>query len=124
MHWSFPACTVMSAASPRADDPGQDGDPGQDAATAEREHLALLDAVITGIFHAGLSLQTAIGLPAETAGQRIEAALGDLDDIIREIRGTAFAPPAAGRGADRGPAAITRLSRDREEPCGQGPATR
>ena len=74
--------------------------PARDAATAE--HAELLDAVITGIFHAGLSLQAAAGLPAETAGQRIEAALGDLDDIIREIRRTAFAPRGLPRPAPPG----------------------
>jgi PAS domain S-box-containing protein len=73
--------------------------PARDADTAEQDHLELLDAVITGIFHVGLSLQAVVGLPAETAGQRIEAALGDLDDIIREIRRTAFAP----RGRPRSP---------------------
>ena len=81
--------------------PRHDG-PARDAATAEQQHAELLDAVITGIFHAGLSLQAAIGLPAETAGQRIEAALGDLDDIIRGIRSTAFAPRSLLRPAPPG----------------------
>jgi anti-anti-sigma factor len=63
----------------------------RDAAAAQHEHLRLLDAVITGLFHAGLSLQAAAGLPADGAGQRIEAVLGELDDIIRQIRGAAFA---------------------------------
>ncbi|HEY5397441.1 MAG TPA: hypothetical protein VIL16_18810 [Trebonia sp.] len=44
-----------------------------------------------GHFHAGLGLQIAMDLPAEAARRRIEAALADLDDIIRETRGTAFA---------------------------------
>jgi anti-anti-sigma factor len=63
----------------------------RDAAAAQQEHLQLLDAVITGLYHAGLSLQTAVDLPADAARQRTEEALGDLDDIIRQIRGTAFA---------------------------------
>ena len=46
-------------------------------------HPQLLDTVITGMFRAGLSLQTAADLPADAVRQRIDAALGDLDDIIR-----------------------------------------
>jgi PAS domain S-box-containing protein len=76
--------------------------PARDTATAEQQHAELLDAVITGIFHAGLSLQAAASLPAETARQRIEAALGDLDDIIRDIRRTAFAPRGLPRPAPPG----------------------
>ena len=92
---------VIRDLSPARHDDG----PARDAATAEQQHAEQLDAVITGIFHAGLSLQAAAGLPAETAGQRIEAALGDLDDIIRDIRRTAFAsrglPRPAPPGDDR-----------------------
>ena len=62
----------------------------RDAAAAQREHLRLLDTVITGLFHAGLSLQTAADLPADAARQRIDDALGDLDDIICQIRNAAF----------------------------------
>ena len=65
----------------------------RDAAAAHREHLRLLDAVITGLFHAGLGLQAAEGLPADAARQRAEAVLGELDDLIRQIRGAAFADP-------------------------------
>jgi PAS domain S-box-containing protein len=64
-----------------------------DAAEAQREHLRLLDAVITGLFHAGLRLQTAEGLPTDAARQRTEAVLDELDDLIRQIRGVAFADP-------------------------------
>ena len=46
-------------------------------------HPQLLDTVITGMFRAGLSLHTAADLPAEAVRQRVDAALGDLDDIIR-----------------------------------------
>jgi anti-anti-sigma regulatory factor len=63
----------------------------RDAAAAQQEHLRLLDAVITGLFHTGLSLQAAAGLPGDGAGQHVEAALGELDDIIRLIRSAAFA---------------------------------
>jgi PAS domain S-box-containing protein len=80
----------------------------RDADAARQEHLLLLDTVITGLFHAGLSLQAAADLPAGAAGQRAEAVLGELDDIIRLIRGAAFAdrsqpapPPPRAPGADR-----------------------
>jgi anti-anti-sigma factor len=75
--------------------PGQAGDlagPARDAAAAQQEHLELLDTVINGLFHAGLNLQTATSLPAESARQRIEAALEDLDGVIREIRSATFSP--------------------------------
>jgi hypothetical protein len=45
------------------------------------------------LFQLGLSLQAAIDLPADMAGQRIEEALAQLDDTIREIRDTAFTTP-------------------------------
>jgi anti-anti-sigma factor len=63
----------------------------RDAVTERQEHLRLLDSVITGLFHAGLSLQASMELPADAARQRTEAALSVLDDIIRQIRGTVFA---------------------------------
>lgn len=80
----------------------------RDAAAAQREYVRLLDEVITGLFHAGLSLQSSAGLPADAPGQRTNAVLGELDDIIRQIRGAAFkertrpspAPPYA-PGDDR-----------------------
>jgi anti-anti-sigma regulatory factor len=62
----------------------------RDAAAAQREHVRLLDEVITGLFHAGLTLQSSAGLPADALGQRTDAVLGELDDIIRQIRGAAF----------------------------------
>jgi anti-anti-sigma factor len=76
----------------------------RDAATERQEHLRLLDAVITGLFHAGLTLQASLELPADAARARAEAVLDVLDDIIRQVRGTAFAvasgqppPPAPSR---------------------------
>ena len=60
-------------------------------AAARQEHLQLLDSVIAGLFRAGLSLQTSAGLPADVARQRTEAVLGELDDIIRQIRGAVLA---------------------------------
>ena len=53
----------------------------------------LLDTIITRLFQLGLSLQAAIDLPADMVGQRVEEALGHLDDTIREIRDTAFTTP-------------------------------
>jgi anti-anti-sigma factor len=53
----------------------------------------LLDTIITRLFQLGLLLQGAIDLPADTVGQRIEGALGHLDDTIREIRDAAFTTP-------------------------------
>jgi hypothetical protein len=61
-----------------------------DAGAAQQEHVRLGGAVISGLFRAGLSLQAAVGLPADAARLRIEAVLGELDDIIRQIRSAAF----------------------------------
>jgi len=60
------------------------------AAEAEQERVLLLNAVISGLSRAGLSLQTAAGLLPSDARQRIEAVQGDLDDIIGQIRGSVF----------------------------------
>ena len=56
----------------------------------DHQHRELLDTVITGIFHAGLSLQTTADRSPDLTRQRIEAALGHLDDTIRQIQDTAF----------------------------------
>ena len=65
------------------------------AVTAEQAHRGreLPDMIITRLFQLGLNLQTAIDLPADMAGQRIEEALAHLDDTIREIRDRAFTIP-------------------------------
>ena len=70
-------------------------DLARSAVTAEQAHggRELLDTIITRLFQLGLSLQAAIDLPADMVGQRIEEALGHLDDTIREIRDTAFTTP-------------------------------
>jgi anti-anti-sigma regulatory factor len=59
---------------------------------AEQAHrrLELLDTVITSLFHIGLSLQVAMDLPADAVREHIAAAIGCLDDTIREVRDTAF----------------------------------
>jgi anti-anti-sigma factor len=63
------------------------------AAVAEqaRRGQELLDRVVNGLFHVGLSLQAASDLPHEAAMQQIADALGRLDDTIGEIRDQAFA---------------------------------
>jgi anti-anti-sigma factor len=51
----------------------------------------LLDRVVTALHQVGVGLQTAVELPRDTATQRIEEALGTLNDLISEIRDAAFA---------------------------------
>lgn len=62
------------------------------AVTAEQEHRArdLLDTIVTALFHVGLSLQASMDLSAEATRQRITEALGHLEEIIGQIRDTAF----------------------------------
>ncbi len=52
------------------------------------EHAGdLLDSVVNGIFTAGMSLQSAMGLPLpETAAQHITEAVRHLDEVIRHVR--------------------------------------
>lgn len=64
--------------------------PARDAAAAERECLQLLNAATAGMVRARLGLQATLNMPGDVARQRTEEILGDLDDIIRQIRGTAF----------------------------------
>jgi hypothetical protein len=81
------AARPPAAAGARAEDvPGGSGD----IAAAQQANLQILDAVITGLFPVRLSLQAALDLPADPARKRIEEALDDLDDVIREIRDTVF----------------------------------
>jgi len=70
-------------------------DLARSAVTAEQAQSGreVLDTIINRLFQLGLLLQAAIDLPADTVGQRIEEALGHLDDAIREIRDTAFTTP-------------------------------
>ena len=53
----------------------------------------MLDAVVTGLFHAGLGLQAAEGLPADAAWQCTREVASELDDIIGQIRAAALAEP-------------------------------
>jgi anti-sigma B factor antagonist len=64
---------------------------GGQAAITPAGTRELLDTVITSLSNVGLSLRAAADLPAEATRQRIAEAIGHLDEIIREIRGTAFA---------------------------------
>jgi anti-sigma B factor antagonist len=81
------AARPSAAAGVRAEDvPGGSGD----IAAAQQANLQILDAVITGLFPVRLSLQAALDLPADPARKRIEEALDDLDDVIREIHNTVF----------------------------------
>jgi anti-anti-sigma factor len=80
------------------------GDMVRAAAVADQGRRAreLLDRVASGLFHVGLSLQTAIELPHDAAVRQITDALHRLDDAIREIYDHIFAgrdqdePPASG----------------------------
>lgn len=56
---------------------------------AERSR-ELMDRVVGGLFHAGLSPQAAAGQPAEVARERISDALRRLDDAGHEIRDHVF----------------------------------
>jgi anti-sigma B factor antagonist len=64
---------------------------GGQAAITPAGTRELLDTVITSLSNVGLSLRAAADLPAEATRQRIAEAIGHLDEIIREIRGAAFA---------------------------------
>ena len=57
----------------------------------------LLDRVVTGLYHAGLSLQAASGQPAHTAREKISEALQHLDDAVHDIRDHVFrsGPPGS-----------------------------
>jgi PAS domain S-box-containing protein len=56
---------------------------------AERSR-ELMDRVVGGLFHAGLSLRAAADQPAEVARERISDALRRLDDAVHEIRDHVF----------------------------------
>ena len=79
----------VTADLPRADL----ADLARAAAAAEqaRRGRVLLDRVVNGLLHVGLSLQAAIDLPHDVAVQQIADALRRLDDTIREIHDHMFA---------------------------------
>jgi signal transduction histidine kinase len=51
----------------------------------------LLDAIVTGLFAVGLSLQGALDSPSDAARERVSEAARRLNEIIREIRDAVFA---------------------------------
>lgn len=61
-----------------------------------RRTVELLDRVADRLFHVGLSLQVAAGLPGDVARERLAAALDQLDEAIREIRDYAFTSGPSG----------------------------
>ncbi len=81
----YPSLEAAVAAGP------SDGN-GDAVPPAEQAHrsLELFDTVVTNLFHAGLSLHVAMDLPADAARERIAAAVGYLDETIREVRDYAF----------------------------------
>jgi anti-anti-sigma factor len=81
----YPSLDAAVAAGP------PDGN-GAAVPPAEQAHrsLELFDTVVTSLFHVGLSLQGAMDLPAGAARERIAAAVVSLDEIISEVRDTAF----------------------------------
>jgi hypothetical protein len=60
------------------------------AAGQETSGRELLDRVTSGLYHVGLSLLEAESFRQEQAVRRIEAALRELDDLIRETRDCVF----------------------------------
>ncbi len=60
------------------------------ASDREKNSEALLDRVVSSLFHVGESLQAAADQPADVARQRITDALLRLDDVIHEIRDHVF----------------------------------
>ena len=61
------------------------------AAQQAQPATELLDRIVAALYQVGIGLQTAVELPPDTATQRIEEALGTLNDLISEIRDAAFA---------------------------------
>jgi hypothetical protein len=67
---------------------GDIADLARAAAAAQQPHRGgeLLDRVVSGLQHVGLSLEAAAGLPHDAARQRIGEAVRRLDDTIHDIR--------------------------------------
>ena len=81
--------------------PGEPADAAPAAAAAEQRCRdgALLDAILTRLFRAGLSLQSAAGQPDGLARHAIGDAARELDETIREIRDIVLRrPPRRSRG--------------------------
>ena len=75
---------------------------GGDSVAEERERIAaeLSGSIIQRVFAAGLSLNSAAGMTADSqVRKRIEAAVQELDQVVRDIRNVVFhtqAPPPGG----------------------------
>jgi anti-sigma B factor antagonist len=86
---TYPSLEAAVAAGP----PAGNGAAVPPAEQAQRS-LELLDTVVTSLFHIGLSLHVAMDLlPADAARECIAAAVGHLDETIREVRDNAFTAP-------------------------------
>jgi PAS domain S-box-containing protein len=68
------------------------------AAGQETAGRDLVDRITSGLYHFGLTLHEAGTFPREQAVQRIESALRELDDLIREIRDYVFTSHAGPPG--------------------------
>lgn len=67
--------------------------------TQQARHTAeLLDRIVTGLFHVGISLNRAADQPSELARERISEALRRLDDLIHEVRDHVFRSRHPGDG--------------------------
>jgi hypothetical protein len=73
------------------------------AAEQAQRSQEVLDKVVNSLFEVGLSLQSAIDLPAEVARQHITRALQQLDDAIHVIRDHAFITRSSGAPPDPAP---------------------
>ena len=71
--------------------------------SAQEAGRDLLDHVTNCLFHLGLSLQNAAGLPSGLACEYLTGPLGILDDLIREIRDAAFTSGGACLAAEVAP---------------------
>ncbi len=63
----------------------------------------LLERVVRHLFEVGVSLQAAVDLPHDVAGDRIIAALERLDHVIHEVRDYAFSTGGTGYPPDPAP---------------------
>lgn len=86
----YPSLESATAARAPAVILARPGGPPADGQVPPDRGRDRLDTIITSLFHVGLSLQAAGDLPPEATRQRITEALGHLDEVIRQIRDTAF----------------------------------
>jgi anti-sigma B factor antagonist len=85
---------AVAARLPAAADARTEGTPGHgsgDATAVQQAHLRLPEGVVAGLSRVGITLQAALDLSPDRARKHIQEALDDLDDVIRQIRGTGTA---------------------------------